>query len=137
MNKSQKTLLAAAALAAVLLIVVLFLGYQADRRELSALKNDLNASTEAWKQTNEKKLAVQKELNAAKSELREAELTLSESEESTGIFQSDIAALEKEIQELKSMYMQEDFKLMGAYEIDYLLIALTVTMLCEQYHLTV
>ena len=49
------------------------------------------------------KLAVQKELNAAKSELREAELTLSESEESTGIFQSDIAALEKEIQELKSI----------------------------------
>ena len=43
----------------------------------------------------------------------------------------------KKIQELKSMYMQEDFKLMGAYEIDYLLIALTVTMLCEQYHLTV
>ena len=41
------------------------------------------------------------------------------------------------INELKQLYMQDDFKLMGAYEIDYLLIALTVTMLCEQYHLTV
>ncbi len=41
------------------------------------------------------------------------------------------------IMELKQLYMQDDFKLMGAYEIDYLLIALTVTMLCEQYHLTV
>lgn len=43
----------------------------------------------------------------------------------------------RKIRELKEMYLQEDFKLMGAYEIDYLLIALTVTMLCEQYHLTV
>lgn len=43
----------------------------------------------------------------------------------------------QKIRELKEMYLQEDFKLMGAYEIDYLLIALTVTMLCEQYHLTV
>lgn len=43
----------------------------------------------------------------------------------------------QKIRELKDMYLQEDFKLMGAYEIDYLLIALTVTMLCEQYHLTV
>lgn len=48
----------------------------------------------------------------------------------------DVFDLEK-IRQLKSLYMQEDFKLMGAYEIDYLLIALTVTMLCEQYHLSV
>ncbi len=41
------------------------------------------------------------------------------------------------INEMKKMYSQEDFKLMGAYEIDYLLIAMTVTMLCEQYNLTV
>lgn len=41
------------------------------------------------------------------------------------------------INEMKQLYSQEDFKLMGAYEIDYLLIAMTVTMLCEQYKLTV
>ena len=41
------------------------------------------------------------------------------------------------INELKGIYQQEDFKLMGAYEIDYLLIAMTVTMLCEQYQLSV
>ncbi|MBQ4381476.1 MAG: asparagine synthase (glutamine-hydrolyzing) [Oscillospiraceae bacterium] len=33
-------------------------------------------------------------------------------------------------------YSQEGFKLMGAYEIDYLMIVLTVTMLCEQYGLS-
>ena len=41
------------------------------------------------------------------------------------------------INELKKIYSQDDFKLMGAYEIDYLLIAMTVTMLCEQYSLTI
>ncbi len=41
------------------------------------------------------------------------------------------------IRDMKAMYQQEDFKLMGAYDIDYLLIALTVTMLCEQFHLSV
>lgn len=41
------------------------------------------------------------------------------------------------INELKNIYSQDDFKLMGAYEIDYLLIAMTVTMLCEQYSLTI
>lgn len=40
------------------------------------------------------------------------------------------------INELKKIYQQDDFKLMGAYEIDYLLIAMTVTMLCEQYQLS-
>ena len=40
------------------------------------------------------------------------------------------------VKELKQIYSQEDFKLMGAYEIDYLLIIMTVTMLCEQYSLT-
>ena len=39
------------------------------------------------------------------------------------------------INELKQIYSQDDFKLMGAYEIDYLLIAMTVTMLCERYGL--
>jgi asparagine synthase (glutamine-hydrolysing) len=48
-----------------------------------------------------------------------------------GIFDVDY------INELKKIYSQEDFKLMGAYEIDYLLIVMTVTMLCEQYKLSV
>lgn len=42
----------------------------------------------------------------------------------------------KYINDLKKIYSQDDFKLMGAYEIDYLLIAMTVTMLCEQYSLS-
>lgn len=41
------------------------------------------------------------------------------------------------VEEMKKLYSQTDFKLMGAYEIDYLLIVLTVTMLCEQYGLSV
>ncbi len=41
------------------------------------------------------------------------------------------------IEQLKKMYIEDDFKLMGAYKIDYLLIAMTVTMLCEQYKLTI
>lgn len=40
------------------------------------------------------------------------------------------------VNELKKIYSQEGFQLMGAYEIDYLLIVMTVTMLCEQYSLT-
>ena len=47
-----------------------------------------------------------------------------------GIFDVDY------VNELKKVYCQEDFKLMGAYEIDYLLIVMTVTMLCEQFSLT-
>jgi len=47
-----------------------------------------------------------------------------------GIFDADY------VNELKKVYRQEDFKLMGAYEIDYLLIVMTVTMLCEQFSLT-
>ena len=47
-----------------------------------------------------------------------------------GIFDADY------VLELKKMYSSKDFKLMGAYEIDYLLIVMTVTMLCEQYSLT-
>lgn len=48
-----------------------------------------------------------------------------------GIFDVDY------VNEMKKMYSQEDFKLMGAYEIDYLLIVMTVTMLCEQYSLSI
>lgn len=48
----------------------------------------------------------------------------------------DIFDLDK-IHEMKAVYADPDFKLMGAYEIDYLLIAMTTTMLCERYGLTV
>lgn len=41
------------------------------------------------------------------------------------------------VHEMLRIYSQGDFKLMGAYEIDYLLIVMTVTMLCEMYRLTV
>ena len=41
------------------------------------------------------------------------------------------------ISKMKADYSEENFKLMGAYEIDYLMIALTVTMLCETYGLSV
>lgn len=41
------------------------------------------------------------------------------------------------VNEMKRVYSQSDFKLMGAYEIDYLLIVMTVTMLCEQFSLSV
>ena len=48
-----------------------------------------------------------------------------------GIFDPDF------ISRMKTDYSAENFKLMGAYEIDYLMIALTVTMLCETYGLSV
>jgi len=41
------------------------------------------------------------------------------------------------VRQLKEIYSQSGFKLMGAYEIDYLLIVTTVTMLCELYGLSV
>ena len=47
-----------------------------------------------------------------------------------GVFDADY------VKELQKMYSDENFKLMGAYEIDYLLIVMTVTMLCDQYSLT-
>lgn len=40
------------------------------------------------------------------------------------------------VNEMKKVYSQSDFKLMGAYEIDYLLIVMTVTMLCERFSLS-
>lgn len=48
-----------------------------------------------------------------------------------GIFDIDF------VNEMKRVYSASDFKLMGAYEIDYLLIVMTVTMLCEQFRLSV
>lgn len=47
------------------------------------------------------------------------------------IFDSDC------IGNMKKKYVQKDFKLMGAYEIDYLMIVMTVTMLCEKFGLSV
>ncbi len=47
-----------------------------------------------------------------------------------GVFNPDY------VREMKEIYMAPDFKLMGAFEIDYLLIVMTVTMLCEKYGLT-
>ena len=41
------------------------------------------------------------------------------------------------VNEMKKVYLADDFRLMGAYEIDYLLIVMTVTMLCERYNLTI
>ncbi len=41
------------------------------------------------------------------------------------------------IRELKEIYARPDFKLLGAYEIDYLMIAATTTILCEKYRLSV
>lgn len=46
----------------------------------------------------------------------------------------DIFDLDK-VKEMKKVYLSDDFRLMGAYEIDYLLIVMTVTMLCERYKL--
>lgn len=48
-----------------------------------------------------------------------------------GVFDADY------VHEMLRTYSRSDFKLMGAYEIDYLLIVMTVTMLCEIYGLTV
>lgn len=48
----------------------------------------------------------------------------------------DIFDIDK-VHEMLQVYLADDFKLMGAYEIDYLLIVMTVTMLCERYGLTV
>lgn len=40
------------------------------------------------------------------------------------------------VNQMKKAYQEENFQLMGAYEIDYLLIVMTVTMLCETYGLS-
>lgn len=44
---------------------------------------------------------------------------------------------ENYVSKLIKIYRREDFCLMGANEIDYLLIVMTTTMLCERYSLTV
>ena len=102
MSKAQKMLLFAVIVSAVAVIIVFAGRYQSARHELSALKQDLAVSTAAWKETNERKLAVQKELKAAKNDLREAELTLSDDEERAAELTEEIAALEAEIEALRT-----------------------------------
>lgn len=41
------------------------------------------------------------------------------------------------VKHLKQIYDREDFCLMGAYESDYLMIVMTVTMLCKRFSLSV
>lgn len=48
-----------------------------------------------------------------------------------GIFDSSY------VNEMKRAYSRDGFTLMGAYEIDYLMIVMTVTMLCETFSLSV
>jgi peptidoglycan hydrolase CwlO-like protein len=100
-NKALKILLSLAMVLALAVMTVSFLSYRSARKDLSALKADLEVSTAAWKATNEKKLAVQKELKAAKNDLREANLTIEESEEKAASLEEEIKTLEKEIASLK------------------------------------
>lgn len=102
MNKTQKLFLFAVMLAAVTVMITFSGRYLSARRELAALKQDLAVSTDAWKDINERKLAVQKELKAAKNELREADLTLSDDEERAAELTEEIVALEKEIEALRA-----------------------------------
>ena len=102
MNRTQKLLLSAVMVFGAVLMVVLFLQYKSARRDLSTLKMDLTASTDAWKQINEEKLDVQRELKAAKNNLREAELTISESEERAKELEEEIAGLEAKVETLRT-----------------------------------
>ena len=101
MNKTQKTLLAVTMVLGAAIIVVFSGRYMSARKELTALKSDLAASTATWKQINEEKLVVQKELKTVKNELRDVELTISESEERAAALEAEIETLEKEILALK------------------------------------
>ena len=108
MNKTQRSLLAAVVVLGLLLMVLFGNSYLSARRELSALKTELNESTASWKQINEEKLVVQKELKEARNELRDAELTISESEERAASLKTDIETLEKEIDELKTALIKHN-----------------------------
>ena len=98
----QKFLLSLAVILAAALMAVFFMQYRGAAHELSVLKTDLADSTAVWKQINEDKLIVQRELKAAKNDLRDAELTIEESAEKIEEIKKDIAELEKEIETLKS-----------------------------------
>ena len=98
----QALLLALSVFFAIILIFIFFHQYRDARNELSVLKSDLAKSTAVWKQINEEKLIVQRELKEAKSSLREANLTIEESEEKVKDIEEEIAVLEKEIKVLKT-----------------------------------
>lgn len=53
-NKALKILLSLAMVLALAVMTVSFLSYRSARKDLSALKADLEVSTAAWKATNEK-----------------------------------------------------------------------------------
>jgi peptidoglycan hydrolase CwlO-like protein len=108
MNKAQKIMLSLVMIAGFVLIVILGSSYLSETRTLSSLKKELADSTAAWKQINEDKLVVQKELKAVKAELRDAELTVSESEERAASLESDIASLEAEIETMKMQLGSEN-----------------------------
>ena len=100
-NKTLRMMLSLAMVLALAVMAVSFLSYRSARKDLSVLKADLETSTAVWKATNEKKLAVQKELKAAKNDLREANLTIEESEEKAASLEEEIKTLEEEIASLK------------------------------------
>lgn len=102
MSKLQKIMLSAVMLCAAAVMILCFTGYQSARREYVSLKSELEASTASWKQINEDKLSVQRELKAAREALREAELTISESEERAETLREEIGTLEREIEALRS-----------------------------------
>ena len=102
MNKTQKIMLSAVMVMGIVLMILFGSSYFSSRRELSALKKELTESTAVWKQINEEKLVVQKELKEVKNSLRDAELTISESEERAISLEADIAQLEKDIEELNA-----------------------------------
>ncbi len=102
MNKTQKIMLSAVMVTGIVLMILFGSSYFSSRRELSALKKELTESTAVWKQINEEKLVVQKELKEVKNSLRDAELTISESEERAICLEADIAQLEKDIEELNA-----------------------------------
>ena len=101
-NKLQFYLLCAVVALAVAVMVFSGSQYLSARKELSSLKADLEASTAAWKKTNEEKLEIQKELKTVKNDLRDAQVTIEESEERSATLQEDIETLEKAIIELKT-----------------------------------
>ena len=55
MNKTQKALLAAVILLGIIVMAFFGSSYLSARRELTALKKELNESTAVWKQINEEK----------------------------------------------------------------------------------
>ena len=102
MSKIQKLMLCVVMVIAFTMMVLFGGEYLDASRKYRVLKTDLDDSTKIWKQVNEAKLVVQKELKAVQSELREKELTISESEERAAELEAEIARLEQDIAALKA-----------------------------------